>query len=117
MLMRLARQTYVRQYGDFSYLFGKVTAFDEVFRDAEPFLRFVTREPQERDSIIDRIVALFTGVDRETVSADFDAFMAPLIAEKVVLVGETAEALTAQEPVFTYDCDSQIGRASCRERV
>ena len=105
MLMRLARQTYVRQYGDFSYLFGRVTAFDEMFRDAEPFLRFVTREPQERELIIDRIVALFTDADRETVAADFDAFMAPLVAEKVVLIGETAEALTAQEPAFTYDCD------------
>lgn len=105
MLMRLARQTYVRQYGEYTYLFGKVTAFDEMFRDAEPFMRFLTREPQERDAIIDKIFALFTDVDRATVAADFDAFMAPLIEQKVVLVGESSEALIVQEPIFTYDCD------------
>lgn len=105
MLMRLARQTYVRQYGEYTYLFGKVTAFDEMFRDAEPFMRFLTREPQERDSIVDRIAALFVDVDRATVAADFDAFMAPLVEQRVVLSGETPEALLAQEPAFTYDCD------------
>ena len=107
MLMRLARQTYVRQYGEFTYLFGKVTAFDEMFRDAEPFMRFLTREPQERDTIIDRIAALFADVDRATVAADFDAFIAPLVEQKVVLVGETPEELLAQEPAFTYDCDDR----------
>jgi len=105
MLMRLARQTYVRQYGEYTYLFGKVTAFDEMFRDAEPFLRFLTREPQEKDALVDKIFAQFTEVDRATVAADFDAFMTPLIEQKVVLAGETAEELTAQEPMFTYDCD------------
>jgi len=105
MLMRLARQTYVRQYGEYTYLFGKVTAFDEMFRDAEPFLRFVTREPQERDAIVDQICGLFSGVDRATVSADFDAFIAPLIEQKVILCGDSPEELAAQEPVFTYDCD------------
>lgn len=105
MLMRLARQTYVRQYGEYTYLFGRVTAFDEMFRDAEPFMRFLTRTPQEKDLIVDRIAALFAGVERATVAADFDAFMTPLVEQKVVLVGESPEALLAQEPAFTYDCD------------
>ena len=56
MLIRLARQTYVRQYGEFTYLFGKVTAFDQVFRSAGPFFAHITREPKERDIIIDEIV-------------------------------------------------------------
>ena len=56
MLMRLARQTYVRQYDEFTYLFGKVTAFDQVFRSAGPFFAHITREPKERDAIIDEIV-------------------------------------------------------------
>ena len=98
MLMRLARQAFVRQYGDFTYLFGRVTAFDEMFQDAEAFLRFMTREPQERERLIDQVFAQFSNIDRETVARDFDAFMAPLIEQQVVLVGETADDLTAQEP-------------------
>lgn len=104
MLMSLARQTHVRQYGEYSYLFGRVTAFDEMFRDAEPFLRFLTHEPQAKEGIIDRIFASFSGVDRETVKRDFEEFIAPLVEQKVVLEGETVEELVAQEPMFTYDC-------------
>ncbi len=105
MLMRLARQTFVRQYGEFTYLFGKVTAFDEVFRNAEVFLKYVTREPQEKNVIVDKIAACYPDVSRETIVADFDAFLGPLIREGVVLVGETAAEMTAREPFFTYDCD------------
>ncbi len=106
MLMRLARQTFVRQYGEFTYLFGRVTAFDEVFRNAEGFLRFVTREPQERDKIIDLIHGIYKGVDRQTIETDFDDFMAPLIRERIILVGSTAKDLEEQEPRFTYACEN-----------
>ena len=105
MLIRLARQTYVRQYGEFTYLFGKVTAFDQVFRSAGPFFAHITREPKERDIIIDEIVCDYADAPREQVARDFDEFFAPLIAQKVILAGGNAEDLDAQEPFFTYDCD------------
>ena len=67
MLMRLARQTYVRQYGEFTYLFGKVTAFDQVFRSAGPFFAHITRQPKERDAIIDEIVHDYADIDYDTI--------------------------------------------------
>ncbi len=105
MLMRLARQTYVRQYDDFTYLFGKVTAFDQVFRSAGPFFAHITREPKERDAIIDEIVHDYADAPREMVAKDFDEFFAPLVAQKVILLGDNPAELDAQEPFFTYDCD------------
>ena len=105
MLMRLARQTYVRQYDEFTYLFGKVTAFDQVFRSAGPFFAHITRQPKERDAIIDEIVKDYADAPREMVAKDFDEFFAPLIAQQVILSGNSAEELDAQEPFFTYDCD------------
>lgn len=90
MLMRLARQTFVRQYGEFTYLFGKVTAFDQMFRSSEPFFAHITRQPKERDIIIDEIVRDYADVPREMVAKDFDELFAPLIAQKVILVGESA---------------------------
>ncbi len=105
MLMRLARQTYVRQYGEFTYLFGKVTAFDQIFRSAGPFFAHITRQPRDRDAIIDKIVRDYADAPREMVVKDFDEFFAPLIAQKVILAGNSAEELDAQEPFFTYDCD------------
>ena len=104
MLIRLSRQTFVRQYGEFTYLFGKVTAFDQVFRSAGPFFAHITREPKDRESIIDEIVRDYTDASRAQVARDFDDFFSPLIAQKVILAGESAEALDAQEPFFTYDC-------------
>lgn len=105
MLMRLARQTYVRQYDEFTYLFGKVTAFDQVFRSAGPFFAHITREPKERDVIIDEIVHDYTDAPREIVAKDFDEFVAPLIEQKVILTGSSAAELDSKEPFFTYDCD------------
>ena len=105
MLMRLARQTYVRQYGEFTYLFGKVTAFDQVFRSAGPFFSHITREPKDRNVIIDEIVADYVDAPRDVIEKDFDEFFAPLIEKKVILAGESASELNAQEPFFTYDCD------------
>lgn len=105
MLMRLARQTFIRQYGEFTYLFGKVTAFDQVFRNAEPFLRYVTREPQDKAAVIEKIVACYSDAPRDVIVKDFEAFLRPLVEERVVLVGKTAEELDTLEPTFTYDCD------------
>lgn len=104
MLLRLARQTFIRQYGEFTYLFGKVTAFDEVFRGAAPFLSHLSRVPQEKSAVIDAIVRDYIDAPRETIARDFDEFLSPLLAAKVVLAGETAAELDAQEPFFTYDC-------------
>lgn len=105
MLMRLARQTYIRQYGEFTYLLGKVTAFDQVFRSAGPFFSHITRNPKERDVIINEIVGDYADAPHEQVAEDFDELMAPLIDRRVILVGERAEDLDAQESFFTYDCD------------
>ena len=104
MLMRLARQTYVRQYDEFTYLFGKVTAFDQMFRSARPFFAHITRQPKERDAIIDEITHDYSDAQRETIAKDFEEFFAPLIEKRVILVGENAEELDAHEPFFTYDC-------------
>ena len=101
MLMRLARQTYIRQYDEFTYLFGKVTAFDQVFRSAGPFFAHLTRQPKEREAVIDEIVRDYVDAPREMVAKDFDELFAPLIAQKVILAGDSAAELDAQDPFFT----------------
>ena len=106
MLLRLARQGYVRQYGDFTYIFGKVNAFDQVYDGAEVFMRWITREPREKSEILKNICAVYTEADPAEIAADFEDFLAPLLASKVVLAGKTPEELSVQEIAFTYDCDN-----------
>jgi len=105
MLIRLARQTFVRQYDEFTYLFGKVTAFDQIFRNAAPFLKHLTRQPREWDAVVDDIVSEYVDASREQIAADFAEFVKPLIESKVVLTGETSAELDENEPFFTYDCE------------
>jgi radical SAM protein with 4Fe4S-binding SPASM domain len=105
MLLRLARQAYTRQFGEFTYVFGKVSAFDEVFLNAKVFLQGITRTPRPKDEILQEIFAAYVGADNEEIARDFDAFLAPLLASRIILVGETPEELDAQEIAFTYNCD------------
>lgn len=105
MLLRLARQGYVRQYGNFTYVFGKVNAFDQVYDGAEVFMRWITREPREKADILKNICGVFSGADPNEIAGDFEEFLAPLIASKVILAGNTPAELDAQEIFFTYDCD------------
>ena len=85
MLIRLSKNAFVRQYGPFTYVLERIQNRDEMFLDAEPFLRWITREAREKEDIVDRIFGLFAGVDRETIKKDFDEFLAPLLEEVVVL--------------------------------
>ena len=105
MMLRLSKNAYVRQFGPFTYVIERIKNFDQVFSDAEPFFRWITRVPIEKAEVIDNILTVYTGVDRATIEEDFDELMAPLIAEKIVLVGATAEDLDAQEESFSYDVE------------
>ena len=43
MLLRLSKNAFVRQYGDFTYVLERVKCYDQVFKDAEVFMRWITR--------------------------------------------------------------------------
>ena len=105
MLLRLASQGYVRQFDEFTYVFGKVSAFDEVYSGAEVFMRWITRDARDKKEILANICHVYTDADPAEIAADFDDFLEPLLASKVILAGNTVEELDAQEIAFTYDCD------------
>ena len=106
MLMRLSKNAFVRQFGPFTYVMERIRSFDQMYRDAEPFFRWITREPMERDEIVRRVCGVYVGADDTEIARDFEAFMAPLVAAKVVLTGETAAALDAADPDFSYDVEN-----------
>ena len=106
MLMRLSKNTFVRQFGPFTYVLGRIKLFDQTFTDAEVFFRWITREPREKAEILANICGVYTGADKDEIARDFDEFFAPLIDEKIILCGETPEALDAQEENFSYDVEN-----------
>ena len=106
MLMRLSKNTFVRQYGPFTYVLGRIRAYDQMFTDAEVFFRWLTRSPMERNQILSNICGIYEDADPDEIARDFDEFFAPLITEKIVLCGETPETLDAQEESFSYDVEN-----------
>ena len=105
MLMRLSKNTFVRQFGPFTYVVGRIKAFDQIYRDAEPFFRWLTREPIEKGELIKRICSAYDGADEQVIRSDFDALMRPLISDRIVLCGDSASELDDVEESFSYDVD------------
>jgi len=101
--MRLSRNGFLRQYGPFTYVFDRLEAFDEMYRDAEPFFRGLSREPREKEEIVRETLAAFDGADEAEVRRDFDELYEPLLAAGVVLAGDAAAAPDASDRRFSYD--------------
>lgn len=106
MLMRLSKNAFVRQYGEFTYVLERVKCYDQMFKNAEVFMRWIAREPMEKGEILKNICSVYVGADENEIARDFDEFIAPLIEEKVVLAGETEEELDSQEISFSYDVEN-----------
>lgn len=102
MLLKLSKNTFVRQYGEFTYILGRISSFDQMFCDAEIFLRGITRQPREKEEILKEILAVYSDTAETTIRKDFDDFIEPLIEKKLILSGETPEELEAQEENFSY---------------
>ena len=100
MLLKLSKNTFVRQYGEFTYILGRISSFDQMFCDAEIFLRGITRQPREKEEILKEILAVYCDTAETTIRKDFDDFIEPLIEKKLILSGETPEELEAQEAGF-----------------
>ena len=104
-LLRLSKNAFVRQYGPFTYVLERIKNRDEMFMNAEPFMRWITREVCEKGEIVDKIIGLFKDVDWKTVERDFDEFLAPLVSDGVVLEGASEEELAAKDISFSYDVE------------
>ena len=104
MLLRLSKNTFVRQYGNFTYLIGRIKSYDQMFCDAEVFFRWITREPMEKTEIIRNICSVYAEADPIEITRDFEEFIRPLLKAKVILAGNSIAELDAQEESFTYDC-------------
>ena len=106
MLLRLSKNAFVRQYGDFTYVLERVKCYDQMFKDAEVFMRWITRVPMEKGKILKNICSVYVGADENEIARDFDEFITPLIEEKVILAGETADEIESQEISFSYDVEN-----------
>ncbi len=105
MLLRLSKNAFVRQYGTFTYVLQRLTNFDEMFNDAEVFMRWISRKPIERTDVITRICEVYPDIGRNVIENDFDEFTNVLVNEGVLLKGIDETELDRQECSFSYEVE------------
>lgn len=106
MMIRLSKNSFVRQYGNFTYILNRISNYDQMFTDAEVFMRWITRKAKPVHEILGNICNVYTGADQRVVVNDFNEFIAPLIREKVILAGESELEIAGKDESFSYDVDN-----------
>lgn len=104
-MILFSQGTFVRHAGGRSLLWRPRTGACVIADGTEPFLRHIGWSPRPEAEIVAGIAADFD-MRPEEIADDFREFLAPLVAEKVVLCGDTPEALDAQEESFSYDVEN-----------
>lgn len=103
MLVCLAKDSFVRAFGDFSYITSQLVKQDRIFDvNGKIFLQHITRRPKSFDEIIDSLMKIYTGVSREELAGDFAEFVNDLEADGFIVSGMTEDEITAKMPRFTY---------------
>lgn len=94
--MKFSSQTYVRHLGMESLLWHKRNSACMILQDAEPFLRFITWQPEPEGKILDKLAGLF-GVSADELRGDFEEFIAPLLENGLLETDGTPGAKEGSE--------------------
>lgn len=107
MKLYYSSNTYIRHIGTESLLWHKRNASCIILQDAEVFLRFITFEPVPKEEIIEKIAAVYE-VSPQEITADFDEFIQPLIAEGLIeCICEQASKNTQNISVVPAACSEE----------
>jgi len=113
MFLQLSHHTFVRHIDNMSEVVNQRNDAKFFLQDAEPFLRFIIREPQTDEVIVAKIAELY-GCSPEEIAPDFAEFVQSL--RGAVMTGKTPEELTGQEPEFRYytkaEATGKMGQSS-----
>jgi radical SAM protein with 4Fe4S-binding SPASM domain len=103
MLVRISKDTFIRNYNNNGYIVNQLTNKDIIFNETGiDFLTELTRIPQEIKDIVNRLLHKFGDVDYETLFEDYFDFLKLLEDEGFVLLGNSPDELDKNEPFFSY---------------
>ena len=106
MLLKLSKNAFVRQYGEFTYILERIKNFDLMFKDAEVFMRWIVREPMEERVILDKICKAYDGEDVNEITKDFREFVGSLVHDGIIITGEDEEELDKKDVSFSYEAEN-----------
>lgn len=96
MFIALPKDTFIRQYGDYTYIFNQRTSSDYVFQDAGVFFEKIGRIPCSKDDIINNIIEKYD-VDKSEVASDFFAIFEPLIKSGVIVASDVPDDIILEK--------------------
>ena len=87
MLYKLSRNTFLRDYGPYTYIQNIRSGADVMFKDATCFFRWLTRTPIDKDEILCKLSSEHD-ISAAEVENDLDSLLDPLIVQGWVLAGD-----------------------------
>ncbi len=109
MLVKQSKNSFIRSTERYGYVTNQLTHFDRVYNSTgAEFLRQINRTQKDVDEIVDYLMTIFEGANREEIKADFVDFIQDLAEHHFVLVGETEAELEQKEMTFSYQGNNPL---------
>ncbi|MBQ7732855.1 MAG: PqqD family peptide modification chaperone, partial [Synergistaceae bacterium] len=103
MLVCRAKDSFVRAFGDIGYIVSQLTKQDRIYDiNGKIFLQQISRKPKPIGEIVNGLMKIYTGAEREEIAGDFAEFVNDLEGEGFVVSGMTEDEINAKMPRFSY---------------
>lgn len=107
MITRQSRNSYIRCTEHYGYIINQLTRQDRVYNEmGSIFLRQISRNPIDIDTIIDNLLNEFEDISKENLRTDFLEFISDLESSGFVVTGMSSEELDKKDQQFTYSIDN-----------
>lgn len=103
MLVCLARDSFVRSFGDVGYITNQLTRQDRVYDvNGRAFLERLGRRPKPMEAIVGELAGVYPFATPEELERDFLEFADGLEREGYVVSGRTERDIAEKMPAFSY---------------
>lgn len=107
MFFKLSKNSFLRQIGKYGYITNQLTKHDRVYNPSgAAFLSTISRNPNNIDESINKLMNVFNNVDGETLRADYADFINELALNQYIVIGETPEDLDKNDISFSYEMEN-----------
>ena len=106
MLLRLSQNSYIRNYGPYTYVTNRLKDFDQVDLNGDVFLCAISRTPCEEAKILDDICVHYPETDCAIIRKDFNEFIKPLLEDGVLVAGATEKEIDRIDETFSYNVEN-----------
>ena len=107
MLIKQSKNAFIRTTQRYGYIVNQLTRHDRTYDEyGADLLRSISREPQDVDDIVNKLLEIYEGVSFDELKADFMDFANSLARDKFVVMGDTEDVLEQKDDDFTYAIDN-----------